>query len=156
MSFVFNQEDSHFSALYLSFLKRQEDMNAQSDSSTLQNLTFPKFLLCREIKLIRFSPKALVTLSVLLPFLHSILEDNKSLEHSILEHLHEPGMVLSALPRLFASSRIDNDPEEMVYLILFICLYALLIFSQYYISFVNYEIISLLLEIHTAWRQSCC
>ena len=57
-------------------------------------------------------------------------------------------MVLSALPSLFASSRIDNDPEEMVYLILFICSYALLIFSQYYISFVNYEIISLLLEIH--------
>ena len=104
----------------------------------------------------RFSPESLVTLSVLLPFLHSILEDNKSLEHSILEHLHEPGMVLSALPRLFASSRIDNDPEEMVYLILFICLYALLIFSQYYISFVNYEIISLLLEIHIAFRQSSC
>lgn len=65
-------------------------------------------------------------------------------------------MVLSALPRLFASSRIDNDPEEMVYLILFICLYALLMFSQYYISFVNYKIISLLLEIHIACKQSCC
>lgn len=66
------------------------------------------------------------------------------------EHRHEAAMVLSALPSLFASSRIDNDPEEMVYLILFICSYALLIFSQYYISFVNYEIISLLLEIHIA------
>lgn len=55
-------------------------MSARSDSSTLQNLTFPKFSLCREIKLKKFAPEALVTLSLLLPFLHSVPEDNKSLE----------------------------------------------------------------------------
>lgn len=74
-----------------------------------------------------------------------------------IDHLHGPRMVLSALPGLFAYSTTDNDPEGMIYLTLLICLNALLLISlQYYASFVSYEIISLLLEIHITCRQSCC
>lgn len=66
-------------------------------------------------------------------------------------------MVPSALPGLFAYSTTDNDPEEMIYLILLICSNALLLISlQYYASSVSYEIISLLLQIHITRRQSCC
>lgn len=45
----------------------------------------------------------------------------------------------------------------MAYLTLLVSMYAMLLISlQYYISFVNYEITSLLLKIHITCRQSCC
>lgn len=89
-----NEEESHFSELYLFRTKMTRNREfTVPESLTLQNPAFQEFLLWKEIKPSKFCTGALTTWGLLLPSLHSVLEDT---ELTLTGNPHGPGTALGA------------------------------------------------------------
>lgn len=148
-----HSEESHFSELYLFRTKMTRNCEfTVPESLTRQNPAFQEFLLWKEIKPSKFCTGALTTLGLLLPPPTLFL---RLIELTLTGYSTDQAQTGCIWVSGWRHHR--NGREEMAYLSLLVSMDALFLISlQYYISFVNYEIASLLLQIHITCRQSCC